>query len=176
MLFLNLLKAGKLTLKPIYARISTTRPTIKKTVYSTLADGITKSRSGGVSFPNFYLENCSRDFYNTNNLYSNFDLNIAKHKITFMGGMQNEYYYHTSVEGRNNDLVTESVPSLKTATGQIYLSGNKGHWSTLSYFGRINYNFNDTFLFEVLGRYNGSSRFAPGYNWGGFSPRSRQVT
>ena len=139
----------------------------KKTVYSTLADGITKSRSG-VSFPNFYLENCSRDFYNTNNLYSNFDLNIAKHKITFMGGMQNEYYYHTSVEGRNNDLVTESVPSLKTATGQIYLSGNKGHWSTLSYFGRINYNFNDKFLFEVLGRYNGSSRFAPGYNWGFF--------
>lgn len=41
-------------------------------------------------------------------------------------------------------------------------------WSMMSYFGRVNYNFADRYLFEANIRYDGSSRLAPGYRWKAF--------
>lgn len=41
-------------------------------------------------------------------------------------------------------------------------------WAILSYMGRVNYSINDKYLFTLTGRYDGSSRFAPGHQWGFF--------
>lgn len=41
-----------------------------------------------------------------------------------------------------------------------------------SFFGRINYNFNDKYLLQVNGRYDGSSKFAPGNKWAFFPSAS----
>ncbi|RYZ59678.1 MAG: SusC/RagA family TonB-linked outer membrane protein, partial [Chitinophagaceae bacterium] len=41
-------------------------------------------------------------------------------------------------------------------------------WSMLSYLGRINYTFNDKYLFTVTGRVDGSSKFAEGAKYGFF--------
>ncbi|HHJ10611.1 MAG TPA: SusC/RagA family TonB-linked outer membrane protein, partial [Bacteroidetes bacterium] len=43
-----------------------------------------------------------------------------------------------------------------------------GHWATQSVFGRLNYDFSEKYLLEINGRYDGSSRFAPGKRWGFF--------
>jgi TonB-linked SusC/RagA family outer membrane protein len=41
-----------------------------------------------------------------------------------------------------------------------------------SFFGRINYDFKDKYLFQVNGRYDGSSKFAPGNKWAFFPSAS----
>lgn len=43
-----------------------------------------------------------------------------------------------------------------------------GHWAMQSYFARLNYNFNDTYLFTANLRADGSSKLAPGHRWGYF--------
>lgn len=52
-------------------------------------------------------------------------------------------------------------------------SSNQGTPSRLlSYFGRINYSFNDRYLFNATFRADGSSRFAPSNRWGYFPAAS----
>ena len=38
----------------------------------------------------------------------------------------------------------------------------------MSYFGRLNYNYNETYMFSAIMRADGSSNFAPGHRWGYF--------
>ena len=48
-------------------------------------------------------------------------------------------------------------------------NGGTGYeWALRSYFGRINYNFNEKYLFEANVRYDGSSRFSEGNKFGTF--------
>jgi TonB-linked SusC/RagA family outer membrane protein len=138
-----------------------------KTIYRTLVDGVTQIKETH-TFPNNYNETQANNYFNTNNVYSSYDLKIGKHSTTFLAGFQNELYKYGSLYGRRDDLVTEALPSISTATGQIYLSGSKGHWATLSYFGRINYSFADKYLLEIVGRHNGSSRFPVDGRWSFF--------
>ncbi len=41
-------------------------------------------------------------------------------------------------------------------------------WALASFFGRINYDYDETYLFTAIVRRDGSSNFAPGYRWGIF--------
>ena len=52
---------------------------------------------------------------------------------------------------------------LATVSGLPY-SDTRG----MSYFGRLNYSFNETYMFSAIMRADGSSVFAPGHRWGYF--------
>ncbi|MFD1874811.1 SusC/RagA family TonB-linked outer membrane protein [Hymenobacter bucti] len=47
-------------------------------------------------------------------------------------------------------------------------SGSAGEYAFRSYFGRLSYNYNERYLLEVNARYDGSSRFASGNQYGFF--------
>jgi len=47
-------------------------------------------------------------------------------------------------------------------------SGGASDWSMASFYGRFNYDYDDKYLFEATGRYDGSSRFVDGQQWGFF--------
>lgn len=49
-----------------------------------------------------------------------------------------------------------------------YIGGSNSEDVLISYFGRVNYDFKEKYLFEATFRYDGSSRFAPGNRWGFF--------
>ncbi|MGV3507934.1 MAG: SusC/RagA family TonB-linked outer membrane protein [Sphingobacteriaceae bacterium] len=49
-----------------------------------------------------------------------------------------------------------------------YIGGGNSEDVLISYFGRVNYDFKEKYLFEATFRYDGSSRFAPGNRWGFF--------
>ena len=60
----------------------------------------------------------------------------------------------------------DNVPGLATITA---LGGEPRLMSsTASFFGRINYNFYETYMLTLILRADGSSNFAPGYRWGYF--------
>lgn len=54
------------------------------------------------------------------------------------------------------------------ATTFLKPSSSSSKVRLLSYFGRINYDYADRYLFEANLRYDGSSRFAKGHRWGLF--------
>jgi hypothetical protein len=48
------------------------------------------------------------------------------------------------------------------------VNGYPSHWSTLGFFGRLNYSFKDKYLFEANMRKDGSSNFPTNQKWGNF--------
>ena len=46
--------------------------------------------------------------------------------------------------------------------------GPWGEWAAASFFGRVLYNYKETYMLTALLRYEGSSNFAPGKRWGAF--------
>ena len=91
-----------------------------------------------------------------------------KHDLSVLLGMSyeefNEYDFSATAQGYlDNSLVDLDAGSKNyTAAGQ----GNKV--KLLSYFGRLNYSFDNRYLLEANFRYDGSSRFAKGNRWGLF--------
>ena len=51
---------------------------------------------------------------------------------------------------------------MNLATGEQTVNGDQSSWAVQGVFGRINYDFDERYLFEVSGRYDGSSKFASG--------------
>ena len=67
-----------------------------------------------------------------------------------------------------DNLITPDLPTLNTATENLRTSGGYSHWSTVGFFGRLNYNFLEKYLFEFNLRHDGTSRFLGDQRWGTF--------
>lgn len=59
-------------------------------------------------------------------------------------------------------------PVLSNGTSGISVTGDEFKSRLVSYFGRVNYQYDDRFLFTATIRRDGSSRFAPQNRWGNF--------
>lgn len=104
------------------------------------------------------------------NLLATYENTFAdKHYMKLMAGFQSEdnnYFYLTAARSDfkydgYDDLVHGDSSTASNSTTRY-------SWSMLSYFFRVNYAFNDRYLLEVNGRYDGTSRFLPGKRWGFF--------
>ena len=104
------------------------------------------------------------NFFNTN-IYSEYTHQLGNHTFKGMVGFQAELNKYTFVGAKKEDLITEDMPVINVATGKEYAYGNKNHWATAGFFGRINYNYAERYLAEVNLRYDGTSRFAADKRW-----------
>lgn len=102
------------------------------------------------------------------NIYATYDTNFAQHNFKFMAGANAELFESDNIWGQRLGLLDQGYPQLGLATGETTASSGASHWSTLGFFGRINYDYQDKFLLEVLARYDGSSRFNEDNVWGFF--------
>jgi TonB-linked SusC/RagA family outer membrane protein len=91
------------------------------------------------------------------------------HHITALAGMTEEYWFARNLSGnrtdRINPLLTEldaTLPTFQTTGGNSSAEGLR------SYIGRLNYTMYDKYLVEFNLRYDGSSKFLPGYQYGFF--------
>src|SRR5699024_2227969 len=94
---------------------------------------------------------------------------LGDHHFKALAGYQVESYkYETTGLGRESYLIetTQQIDAGPVATQ--YNSGNSEEWALMSWFGRLNYNLKDKYLFEINVRADGSSRFAPKNRWGYF--------
>ncbi|HEX6533970.1 MAG TPA: TonB-dependent receptor [Gemmatimonadaceae bacterium] len=69
-----------------------------------------------------------------------------------------------SVEGFQSDRTQELSNGILPPT----LGGSESRWGLLSFMGRANYSYNDTYLLTATLRRDGSSRFGDGRKWGLF--------
>ncbi|MNR29896.1 hypothetical protein D3C85_1473130 [compost metagenome] len=95
-----------------------------------------------------------------------------------MAGTSYINYAETSVEAANadsvfNDLEHAWIDNTTNKDGaKITIKGKKEENRLMSYFGRANYNYRDTYFFNATLRADGSSKFAPGNQWSYFPSAS----
>lgn len=105
-------------------------------------------------------------------LYANYNKSFGKHAIKITAGYNQEEYEWNPVTVSKSNLISSSVPYLGLATGDVTVNttDHDGYYSYAirSFFGRINYTFNDKYIIEGNGRLDGSSRFPSNNRWGFF--------
>ncbi|WPU91465.1 TonB-dependent receptor [Mucilaginibacter sabulilitoris] len=134
-------------------------------VYSWNVDGTKYNIGPSV---NSVSEGMISDNYNTVNLYSSYLKNFDKHHFKILAGTQVEVYKGYNVSGSRSDLITDDLPSISTATGTQYAYDILSQWATIGTFGRFNYDYDEKYLIEFNGRYDGTSRFREGSRFGFF--------
>lgn len=124
------------------------------------------SYGAGSSVVNEY--NYKENYYSTNIYSDYFKQYESGHYFKVMAGFNAELYKTRSLSGQKNTLISNSVPTLNTATESPTTSGGYAHNGVAGFFGRINYNYKERYLIELNGRYDGSSRFINDKSWGFF--------
>jgi TonB-linked outer membrane protein, SusC/RagA family len=105
---------------------------------------------------------------NTAKLFATYTTEFGDHTLKFIAGSDLDYYRENSQSSERTSLIDPSRGAIDLTTGTPYVDGSNNHWSTLGFFGRINYAFRNRYLLELNGRYDGSSRFPVSDLWGFF--------
>lgn len=102
--------------------------------------------------------------------YLDYNKTFGKHAISGLLGYSQIYNQYTSLYAYRKDLpVTNTLDQINAGseTGQ-QTSGNETEHALRSGFARLNYVYNDRYLFEANVRYDGSSRFPKNNRFGAF--------
>lgn len=122
-----------------------------------------------LTVPSYITKNKDNNSYKSLNLFTNYSLSLEeKSQFDFMVGYQQESSDYDWLSGVKRELITAEVPSITTATGEMLVYDDLSHWSTQGFFGRLNYNYDNKYLFESNIRYDGTSKFAEEKRWGFF--------
>lgn len=119
---------------------------------------------------NKVTERTERTNYFNTNIYSDYahTFNDA-HNLKVMVGFQAESNKWRQLQATAQDLISEEVPNINAATGKQTIDKSQlTQWATAGFFGRINYDYKERYLFEVNMRYDGTSRFARDQRWNVF--------
>ena len=121
----------------------------------------------------------------------NYLFKIKDHKFDVLAGSSLRKYQGSWISGSNTgstlfgnfnqgylstsnvttiSMSPSSLPAdMQTVTHSISLTGNANAvYAQSSFFGRVNYNYKETYLASAIFRADGSTMFAPGHQWGYF--------
>lgn len=131
---------------------------------------------GTLWYQNDISESANKSDYINFNVYTDYEHTFSKHYFKVMTGFQMEDYHFRNVWAKKEGIMLYDIPTLDTANGLSRtgdevppeVSGGYSSWSTVGFFGRINYNYTEKYLLETNLRYDGTSRFRSGRRWGLF--------
>jgi TonB-linked SusC/RagA family outer membrane protein len=98
---------------------------------------------------------------------------VGKHNLDLLGGMemirQSDLSFNAYTSGENAFVLeTPEYMWPGVSTGKAQVGGGDTGYSLLSYFGRVNYVYNNRYLASATIRYDGSSRFGKNNRLGTF--------
>lgn len=94
---------------------------------------------------------------------------INKHSFTVMAGHEAQKNGYEYLSGKRSGYVLNNIPELGAGSSLNQVNdGGKGANAKESYFGRLNYVFNDRYIVMATYRADASSNFGPNYKWGKF--------
>jgi TonB-linked SusC/RagA family outer membrane protein len=123
------------------------------------------------------IASLSQSFYKTNTLLEEYYLTYNHlfggiHSLTLTGGYSAQTYSGNSFSavrtGFNDTTVAQRVLNAGTSSSASNGGYNFNPWGLQSYYVRGNYSFMDKYLLTATFRADGSSKFAPGKQWGYF--------
>ena len=105
----------------------------------------------------------------------NFDYSIGKHDINAVAGFSYDTFHEEyRSETKLDPLVVgdKYITSIDSATGTQTCTGSYIEYALISYFGRVNYNYDERYLLQLTARRDGTSRLPAGNRWGDFGSAS----
>ena len=110
--------------------------------------------------PNQVSYNKRESQYDVFNAYATYKKKINKvHALEGMIGFNQENATYKGVGLSRNNLIANDIPFLNLATGDRSTSDYMNQWAIRGAFFRLFYAYDDKYLVQVNGRYDGSSRF-----------------
>ncbi|HEY0668954.1 MAG TPA: TonB-dependent receptor, partial [Sphingobacteriaceae bacterium] len=164
----DLLKGLKLT--AMYSpgfRVDNNQTIDRKTPISSL---VLHNLMGGVTGAPKLFKARNIDVTNNTQFLADYDFNLnTKHTFHLLGGFTYEYLRSDDVSGTASNLSSNDLFSFKLRDpSQLTLDENIGEWALYSYLGRLQYAFDEKYLFQADVRYDGSSKLAPDNRWRAF--------
>jgi TonB-linked SusC/RagA family outer membrane protein len=98
----------------------------------------------------------------------NYHNTIGKHYFNTLLGHSVEKGNSNNFSASISDVFSKETPVLDAGISEPSVAGSKNDWALISYFGRINYDYNEKYLFEANIRIDGSSKFNKTNRWGIF--------
>ncbi|GAB6008408.1 TonB-dependent receptor [Dysgonomonas reticulitermitis] len=129
----------------------------KKTFYLVDPSGAKRARGG--SSPNSFERNMYKNQHYTVNAFTSYEKALGDHNFKVLAGFTQELYDNLRLRGVNDNLYTDEVPALSLTYGTSSASDAASQLAIRGAFGRINYNYQEKYLLELNGRYDGTSRF-----------------
>jgi TonB-linked SusC/RagA family outer membrane protein len=125
--------------------------------------------NNGFSGNDFIREQNNYNQYYVFNAFADYSVTLAnKHYLHGMVGFNEEWGRNQMVRAQANELITPLIQDLNATTGLQQTFGNRNHNSLRGAFYRLNYIYDDRYLLETNGRYDGTSRFPKDSRFGFF--------
>lgn len=114
------------------------------------------------------LRNRTTFDYQVFNIYGDLNWEYDQHQVNTVLGFNQEKNEIYEVQASVSDVISSELPSLSLSLGDPSTTDLYRGWAVQGIFGRTNYTFDNKYIFEISGRYDGSSRFQSGDRWGFF--------
>jgi TonB-linked SusC/RagA family outer membrane protein len=102
------------------------------------------------------------------NTYADYTIDKGSHYFKAMVGFNQEWGTNQMIRAQAFSLITPQITDLNATVGAQETQGSKSHVALRGVFYRVNYIFNDRYLIEANGRYDGTSRFPKDDRFGFF--------
>ncbi len=109
-------------------------------------------------------ESTTQTFTNT----LTYDKNFGDHHINVLGGMEAYRYHESDVETQSRGFTFPGATELSYGSTPYTATSTSYDDRLVSYFGRLNYDYNEKYHVSLSLRTDGSSRFADTSRWGIF--------
>lgn len=158
-----------LTLKGLVAPryLTTNIHLFRKSVPTYYEDG---TEAGAANTFTELTESARRQFYGTYQFQANAKKDFSKHSFELLAGASRETYNEKILSGYRRDFLYDNYEVLDAGADNETKdnAGAEYEWLLVSAFGRLNYNYNQKYLFEANVRYDGTSRFIGKNRWAFF--------
>ncbi|UKB84335.1 TonB-dependent receptor [Chryseobacterium sp. MEBOG06] len=105
--------------------------------------------------------------YTTSNILT-FDKKFGKHHVNALAGHEFYKYDYQTISGTRSQFSLPYYYEPDAASLLGSFSGNSNKLSLLSFLGKVEYDYNNTYFLSASGRADSSSRFSPDNRWGRF--------
>lgn len=102
------------------------------------------------------------------NAFAEYSKKIKEHDIKAMIGYNQEWSFNTASTAKAQTIVSSQIIDVNATSGLESALGGKNQLALMGYFYRLNYSYNDRYLLEFNGRYDGTSRFPKDSRFGFF--------
>lgn len=122
------------------------------------------------TFPSFIAtENRHTDYF-AGNIFADYRLTVHNdHHFGALAGFNQEWEVYRGESFKKEELISMDVPSINLGTGNMVAEDEEYTWAIRGAFMRLNYDYRGKYLFEMNGRYDGTSKF-PHHSRFGFFP------
>ena len=129
---------------------------------------LTQYGTGTQTSVNFYNQSANNTFEWLWENTISYTKTFGKHNIDFVGGVSAQENTFRQIGAQGNNLPSDQLRDLGSLPALTNIYGNQQTISLASQFGRLNYSYMDKYLVTGTVRRDGSSRFAPGHQYGTF--------